>query len=260
MVMTDSRIAARIVAAVTAAMAIGMASPHAAELQLLSAGAVTEAASAIADRFRDATGHDVRATFGTVGTIEDKLRRGAAADVLILSAPALEAQERAGKIVPGSRVELARVGIGVAIGEGAPHPDIATTESFRRTLLAAKSVVYADPAKGASSGIYFAALLDRLGIADAIRPKATLLPGGYVVELVARGGAELGVHQISEILPVKGVSLVGPLPPELQNYTIYAAGVTRDAAAPDIAAAFVKELSSPAGQATFAHAGFEPPG
>jgi molybdate transport system substrate-binding protein len=258
--MTDHHVAARMFVAVVAATAIGMTSLHAAELQLLSAGAVTEAASAITGRFRDETGHEVRPTFGTVGTIEEKLRDGAKADVLILSAPALEAQERAGKIVAGSRVELARVGIGVAVRQGAPQPDIATTESFRRTLLAAKSVVYADPAKGASSGIYFAALLDRLGIADAIRPKATLLPGGYVVELVATGGAELGVHQISEILPVKGVTLVGPLPPELQKYTIYAAGVTRDAAAPDIAAAFVKELSSPAGRATFTHAGFEPPG
>jgi molybdate transport system substrate-binding protein len=247
-------------AAALGAMLMTGSTVRSAELRVLSAGAVTEAVSEIAERFHAEDGTVVATTFGTVGAIEDKLRQGTPADVLILSAPALEAQERAGKIVPGSRAELGRVGIGVAVREGVPRPDIATAESFKRALLAARSLVYADPAKGASSGIYFAELLGRLGIADAVKEKTTLLPGGYVVELVAKGGAEIGVHQISEILPVKGVTLVGPLPPELQKYTVYAAGVTTDAAAPDRATALIKRLTGPAGRATFTRAGFEPPG
>lgn len=247
-----------------ASVAIGMvlaAAPaaHAAEFRVLSAGAVTEAVTEIAAQFRDETGSDAKPTFGTVGAIEEKLRGGEPADVVILSAPSLEALERAGKIVAGSRVELGRVGIGVAVRAGSPRPDITTPESFRRTILDAKSLVYADPAKGASSGIYFAELLARLGIADAVKGKTTLLPGGYVVELVAKGDAEIGIHQISEILPVKGVTLVGPLPPELQKYTVYAAGVTKDAAAPDIAAAFIKRLTGQAGRALFTRTGFAPP-
>ena len=110
---------------------------------------------------------------------------------------------------------MAKVGIGVAVKEGAPLPDIKTVEAFKRTLLAAKSVAYIDPKAGGSSGIYFDGLLARLGIADEVRPKAKLKQGGHVADLVASGEAELGVHQISEILPVKGVVLVGPLPAEV---------------------------------------------
>ena len=151
-----------------------------------------------------------------------------------------------GRIVPGSRIDLAKVGMGVAIKEGAPAPDIGTVDAFKRTLLAAKSVAYIDPKAGGSSGIYFAKLLDRLGIADQVRPKAKLKAGGYVAELVANGEAEIAIHQSSEIAPVKGVTLAGPLPAEIQNTTVYAGGI--GAAAKDAAAAkaLVAFLAGPA--------------
>jgi molybdate transport system substrate-binding protein len=257
--MIDQRIAIWSLAAFVGAMIVAMPDPRAAELRVLSAGAATAAVTEIAERFRVETGTDVKATFDTVGMIEKQLREGVPADVVILSGPVIEALERSGKIAAASRADLGRVGIGVAVRRGAPPPDIATADSFRRSLLAAKSVVYADPAKGASSGIYLTELLDRLGIADAVKAKATLLPGGYVVELVAKGGAEIGIHQISEILPVKGVTLVGPLPPELQQFTLYAAGITTETTSSGIAAAFIARLTDADGTATFKHAGFEPP-
>src|SRR5258708_1201495 len=124
-----------------------------------------------------------------------------------------------GKFVAGSRVTLARVGVGVVVKDGTPKPDIGSVAAFKQALLAAKSVAYIDPAAGGSSGIYVAGLLDKLGVAAEVKTKAKLIPGGAVAEHIARGEAELGIHQISEILPVKGATLVGPLPPELQNST-----------------------------------------
>ncbi len=135
----------------------------------------------------------------------------------------------------GSAVRLARVGIGVAVRKGAPAPDIATVAAFKAALLQARSVAYIDPAAGGSSGIYLAQLFAKLGIADAIKDKAVLVPGGLVAERVVSGEAELGIHQISEILAVPGATLVGPLPAEIQNYTVYAGGVA--AAARDVEAA-----------------------
>jgi molybdate transport system substrate-binding protein len=139
-----------------------------------------------------------------------------------------------GKLVAGSRVNLATVGMGVVVKEGAPKPDISSVEKFKEALLAAKSVAYLDPAAGGTSGIYFEKLLEKMGIADKIKPKAKLKKGGHVADLIVSGEAELGVHQISEIVPVKGAALVGPLPSEIQNTTTYAAGLsvsTKDKAA-----------------------------
>ena len=123
-------------------------------------------------------------------------------------------------------VDVASVGVGVVVKEGAPKPDISTVEAFKSALLAAKSVAYIDPASGGSSGIYIDKLLERLGIAEQIRPKAKLKKGGHVADLIVSGEAELGLHQISEIVPVKGAALVGPLPKEIQNTTTYAAGLS----------------------------------
>ena len=132
------------------------------------------------------------------------------------------------------------------VKEGAPKPDISTVEAFKKALLAAKSVAYIDPASGGSSGIYIDKLLERLGIADQIRPKAKLKKGGYVAELIASGEAELGLHQISEIVPVKGAVLVGPLPKEIQNTTTYAAGLSANAQNKEAAQALIKAFSGPA--------------
>jgi molybdate transport system substrate-binding protein len=133
----------------------------------------------------------------------------------------------------------------VMVKAGAPAPDISTVEAFKRALIAAKSVAYIDPASGGSSGIYIAGLLDKLGIADQVKPKAKLKQGGYVADLIAKGEAELGIHQISEIVPVKEVTLVGPLPAEIQNYTVYAAGLGANAKDSEAAKALIKALTGP---------------
>jgi molybdate transport system substrate-binding protein len=143
------------------------------------------------------------------------------------------------------------------VREGAPRPDIATPEALKQTLLAAKSLVYVDPARGATSGIHFASVLQRLGIADTVKSKTILIPTGFAAEVVARGEAEIRVHQISEILPVKGVTLVGPLPRELQKVTIYSGGLAAKAAQPEAARAFLAFLTRPAFKPKLAAAGLD---
>jgi molybdate transport system substrate-binding protein len=181
--------------------------------------------------------------------------RAAAADIKVL-----DGLIKQGKIADGSRVNIARVGVGVMVKEGAPKPDISTVEAFKKAVLAAKSVSYIDPASGGSSGIYVAKLLEQLGIADQVRPKQKLKQGGYVADLIASGEAELGIHQISEIVPHKGVTLVGPLPKEIQNYTTYAAGVAGATKDKDAATALVTFLSGPRTAEILKSKGMEPAG
>ena len=163
-----------------------------------------------------------------------------------------------GKLAAGSRVDLARVGVGVMVKQGAPKPDIATVEAFKQALLSAKTVAYIDPASGGSSGVYIEKLMAQLGIADQIRAKARLKKGGYVADLIVSGEAELGLHQISEIVPVKAVTLVGPLPKEIQNFTTYAAGLSSATRSKDAAAAFIKALSGPQAATVLKEKGMEP--
>jgi molybdate transport system substrate-binding protein len=144
------------------------------------------------------------------------------------------------------------------VKEGAPMPDIGSVEAFKNALLAAKSVAYIDPTSGGSSGIYIDKLLERLGIADQVRSKAKLKKGGYVADLIVSGEAELGVHQISEIVPVKGAVLVGPLPKEIQNTTTYAAGLSAAAENKEAAQALIKTISGPAAASVFKAKGMEP--
>ena len=230
---------------------------EAAELRVLSAGAMKTIVTELADAFRQETGHTVVITAGTVGALRQKALAGEPADVLIMTAEAIDDLARQGLAVPGTRADLARTGIGVAVRQGAPPPDISTPEALRHTLLAVKSFVYIDPARGGTSGIHFAGVLQRLGIADAVKDKTLLWPGGFAAEAVVKGQAELVVHQISEILPVKGVTLVGPLPKELQKITTYSAGLAARRAAPDPARAFIAHLARPAFKPKFAAAGLD---
>jgi molybdate transport system substrate-binding protein len=218
-----------------AAFAVGAPMACAAEIKLLTAGAMRAVVVAVLADFEKQTGHKVSLDNDTAGGLSKRIDGGEAFDVAIITPAVVDDLAKKGRIVPGSRIDLAKVGMGVAIKEGAPAPDIGTVDAFKRTLLAAKSVAYIDPKAGGSSGIYFDKLLDRLGIADQVRPKAKLKAGGYVAELVANGEAEIAIHQISEIVPVKGVTLAGPLPAEIQNSTVYAGGI--GAAAKDGAAA-----------------------
>lgn len=230
---------------------------EAAEVKVLSAGAVRGIVTDLAEAFRRETGHTVTLTFGTVGVVRQKLTAGEPADVVIMTDAAFDEMAQKGAVTPGTRADLARTGIGVGVKDGAPRPDIATPEALKQSLLAAKSLVYVDPAQGGTSGIHFASVLQRLGIAEAVKGKTLLVPGGYAAEKVAKGEAELVVHQISEILPVKGVTLVGPLPRDLQKITTYSAGLTTRATAPEAARAFIAFVARPAFKAKFAEAGLD---
>jgi molybdate transport system substrate-binding protein len=152
-------------------------------------------------------------------------------------------------------LDIARTAIGVAVREGAPKPDISTVDAFKRALLEAKSIVYNDPAIGATSGIHFASVLQRLGIADAVKSKSVLWQGGYAAEAILKGQAELCVHQISELLPVKGVVMVGPLPAELNKVTTYSSSLLPSAS--DAGRAFHAYLARPEFRAKFAAAGLD---
>src|SRR5436309_1291604 len=189
----------------------------AAEIKVLTAGAFKQSLLALVGDFEKQTGHKVTVENDTVGALAKRIEGGETFDVAVLTPGAVNDLTGKGKFVAGSRANLARVGVGVMVRAGAPQPDVSSVEAFKQALLAAKSVAYIDPASGGSSGIYVAGLIDKLGIADQVKPKAKLIPGGALAEHVARGEAELGIHQISEILPVKGVTLVGPLPAEIQN-------------------------------------------
>ncbi len=232
---------------------------HSAEVRVLTAGAMKEVVLQLVAPFEKETGHKVTVANDTAGGLQRKIEGGLGFDLAIITPAVIDALVTSGKIAPGSRVDLAQVGVGIAVKEGAPKPDISTVDALKKTLVAARAVAYIDPASGGSSGIYFSGLLDRLGIADEVKPKAKLQSGGYVADLVAKGEADIAVHQISEILPVKGVVLVGPLPPEVQRYTVYALGL---AASPQDAAAtqeLARHLANPASAAVLVSKGMEVP-
>src|SRR5947209_153156 len=235
------------------------AQAQAAQVKVLTTGAMKAVVLELVPQFEKETGHKVVVDNDTAGGVTRRVEGGEAVDVVVNTPNGLGDLATKGKVVAASRANVARVGIGVVVKEGAPVPDIGSVEAFKRALLAAKSVAYIDPASGGSSGIYLSGLFDKLGIAAEIKPKAKLKQGGYVAELIANGEAELGLHQISEILPVKGVKLVGPLPAEVQNYTSYAAAVTTSAKQPDAAQALIKLLTGSAADSVLKVRGMERP-
>ena len=248
-----------VAAAMIAGLTATTAAP-AAEIKVMHGGAFTQVITGILPDFEKQTGHKVALERETVGELTKRIEGGRPFDMAILTPGAIEDLAKKGKIAAGSRVNLARVGVGVVVKAGAVAPDISSVEAFKRALLAAKSVAYIDPAAGGSSGIYVAGLLDKLGVAAQVKPKQVLIHGGAVAEHIAKGEAELGIHQISEILPVKGITLVGPLPAEIQNYTVYAAGIGANAKAGDAAKALLEALSGTTAAAVLKAKGMEPAG
>jgi len=240
-----------------AVLVVAAASADAAELHVLSAGAVRSVVSDLAVAFEKETGHTVKLTFGTVGVIKSKLASADPADVAIMTDTALDEMTRQGVVRQGTWAMVGRTGIGVGVRDGAPKPDIGSPEAFKQALLATKSLTYVDPAQGATSGMHFAGVLKQLGVADAVKGKTTLVPGGYPAELVAKGEVEMVVHQISEIVPVQGVTLVGPLPKELQKVTVYSAGVAVASTSKDAAREFVTFLARPDFKPKLAAAGLD---
>jgi molybdate transport system substrate-binding protein len=229
-----------------------------AEIKVLTAGAFKQVLIALLPEFEKQSGHKVTVDNDTVGALTKRIESGENFELAVLTPGAIGNLSGKGKFVPGSSRNLARVGVGVVVREGAPKPDIGSVEAFKQALMAAKSIAYIDPAAGGSSGIYVAGLLEKLGIAAEMKGKSKLIPGGAVAEHIARGEAELGIHQISEILPVKGVTLVGPLPADIQNYTVYAAGIGAAAKQPEAAKDLLKALAGPAAAEVLKSKGMDP--
>jgi molybdate transport system substrate-binding protein len=230
----------------------------AAELKLLTAGAFKSTVLALLPEYEKTSGNKVSVENDTAGALMKRIQAGETFDVVVMTPEGIDQLTGEGKVISGSRTNLARVGVGVMVKSGANKPDISTVDAFKKAVLEAKSISFIDPASGGSSGIYVEKLLDRLGIADQVRPKEKLKQGGYVADYVESGEAELGIHQISEILPHAGVTLVGPLPKEIQNYTVYAAGIGRGTKDVDAAKALIASLVGPSAQALFKSKGMEP--
>jgi molybdate transport system substrate-binding protein len=234
---------------------------EAAEMRVISGGAFKQVLNALLAEYAKETGTKADVTYRTVGQHLKLIGSGEEAfDVAVLTPEAIENLSKEGKVVPGSRADLAKTGVGVVVKAGTPLPDISTVDAFKRTLLAAKSVAYIDPAAGGSSGIYVGKLLEKLGIAKEVNAKAVLVHGGEVATHVVDGEAEIGIHQISEILAVKGAVLVGPLPPAIQNFTVYSAGVSAAAGDRAAASALVRFLAGPHALPIIKSKGMDPAG
>jgi molybdate transport system substrate-binding protein len=228
------------------------------EVKVLSASALKVIVTELAEQFRKESGHTPKLEFATAGVVEKRVLAGEPVDVMITTDVQMAQIADKGLAVPASRAIVARVGVGIGIKTGAPKIDISSAEALKRTLLAAKSVTYPDPAKGGASGIHFATVIDKLGIAAPITAKSILGANpDFVCVSVAKGEAELCVHQISEILPVQGVTLSGPLPKEVQKVTTFAVAASTTAASPDAALAFARFLARADLKAKFAAAGLD---
>jgi len=231
---------------------------HADTLKVLTAGAFKQVVVAMAPAFEARTGHTLDIQNDTAGALLKRVGAGERFDVLMLTPGALKTLAAEGRVVPDSVTPLAQVGIGVAVRAGAPKPRIDSVADFRQALLDARKVAYIDPAAGGSSGIYLDGLFQKMGIADAIRAKAVLVPGGLVAERVVTGEADLAVHQISEILPVSGAVLVGPLPADIQNTTTYAGAVSSDTAHAAAGRSLLAAMAGPEALAVLGAKGMTP--
>jgi len=236
-----------------------VAEPSDFDIKVASSGGFKAALLALVPVFERASGHKVATEWGSsLGnaptSIPSRLRRGDLLDLVILSADSLERLIAEGKIAAGSRVDLARSGIGVAVRAGAPKPDIGSVDAFKRALREARSIAHSSSA----SGVYLKDLLQRLGLAAALALKIRQVEGEPVGQVVARGEAEIGLQQVSELIPVAGIAYVGPLPAEIQEITVFAAGIPVGAKHPDAARALVGFLTSPAAAAIIRKCGMEP--
>jgi molybdate transport system substrate-binding protein len=230
-----------------------------AELTVLSTIGVRSAAEELFRTFETQSGHALRVTWGTAPMLVKRLEGGESADVLILSRAGIDALRQQGKIAAGSEEMLAGSGVAIAVKSGAPRPDISTPEALKRTLLACRTIAYSEPAAGGASGVYFAKLLDRMGIAEQMKPKTKYPPaGGFSAALLMTGEAELAVQQKPELLHVAGCDIVGFLPGDLNLVTEFAAALMGESKNAEAGKALIAMLRSPEAKAAFKAKGLEP--
>jgi molybdate transport system substrate-binding protein len=256
----------RSILSVSATIALGLAlfgitagstTARAAEVKLLSASALHPAIDALIPDFEKSSGHKITVAYGTAGAVADRVQKGEAADIVISSVPMIDQLQAQGKVVAGDRVIIAKVGVGAFVRKGSAKPDISSVDTFKRSMLAARSIAYPDPAGGGASGIYVASLLERLGIAAEMKSKTKLSTLGTLYASVASGEVEIGFNQVSEILAQPTVELAGPLPPAIQNYTQFLPGIVTGSRQTDAARDLVTFLYSPAAKTVLKAKGFE---
>jgi molybdate transport system substrate-binding protein len=251
---TTSRLAAIAVFLIAQA---GFASAN--EIKVFSTIGVQSALEELTPKFEHASGHKLNITWATAAILVKRVQAGEKADLMILTKQSLDALVKDGKVIAGPDAVFASSGMAVVIKKDAPKPDISTPDAFKQTLLNAKAIAYSDPAAGGASGVYFAKLLERMGIADQMKVKTRHPPpSGNSANLVVAGEAELAIQQEPEVISVAGVDLVGPLPAEINNITSYSAGLSSGTHEADAAKALIKFLHTPEAQAVFKARGLKP--
>jgi molybdate transport system substrate-binding protein len=231
------------------------ATADAADIKVMASAAIKEAYLELVPQFEKSTEHKVSTTWAGTVDMTKRLNAGEVFDLIIMAGPSIDEFIKQGKLVAGSRVDLAKSGVGVAVRAGAPKPDISSADAVKRAMLAAKSIAYST----GPSGVYIAALFQRMGIADQIKDKVKIgAPGVPIGGIIARGEAEIGFQQVSELLPVAGIDYIGPLPPDIQQITVFASGIHTGATQADAAKALVKFLTSPQAAPVIKKKGMEP--
>jgi len=225
-----------------------------AQVNVMLSAAFKEAYLVLVPQFERATGHKVESLWATTAQMVSRLADGAAVDLVIGPSVRLDEMIAAGLVAPGSKTDLARSGVGVAVRAGAPRPDLSSGEALKRAVLAAKSIVYST----GPSGLYLAGLFERMGISGQIKDRVKVVQGEPAGAVVARGEAEIGFQQVSELLPVPGIDLVGPLPPDVQEITTFSTGVPIRAREPEAAKALVAHFKAPAAIPVIKQWGMEP--
>jgi molybdate transport system substrate-binding protein len=228
-------------------------------LDLLSAGALEGLLSILIPDFSRQTGLHVNLCVGTIGVVQAKLEAGEHADLVILSPPAIAAMERDGTALAGSAADICHAEAGIGVRAGASLPDISTPEAFKRAVIAARAITATDPKAGGTAGVHFAKLLERMGIADEVKPKLMLWDTGRaVIDTIASGKADFGITFISELMLNRRIAVVGPLPPDMRLTNIYTAAIPKMSNAVEPARDFMAFLTSPAARARFKSVGLEP--
>ena len=241
--------------ALAIALFLGATTAHAAEVKLIASAAVRGAVNDLIPAFEKEGGHKISTTWAGTEAITKRISGGEVVDVVLIAAPNIDKLIAEGKLVAGSRADVAKSGIGVAVRAGSPAPDISSREAVKNAVLAAKSVAYSS----GPSGFYLADLFKKMGIADQIKDKVKQTPSGMQVgEVVARGEADLGFQQVSELLHLKGIQYLGPLPADIQHVTVFSAGLHISAPSPDPAKALVRYLTAPEAAASIKQSGMEP--
>jgi len=249
-----SKVLGAAVAALLVVSQISMA--DAAELKVFVGGAMTETVKKIGADFAKASGNTLTYVSDTTGALQKRLQSGEKADVLVVTAAGLDSLEKENRVAAGTRTTLVRALIGVAMQPGGTAPDLSSQDSFKQSLLKARTVSYVNPAAGGTSGTYFEGLMKKMGIYDQMKSKIVYRnQGSEVADAVAKHDAELGISFIAELAPNKGVKVAGPLPDAIQAPTDYVAGVAAGSANPAPARAFINAMTSPSGGAVFKAAG-----